>query len=220
MNTNDKLVLAIPKGRILNAITPLMLRAGVELKDRLSEKYARQLQFATTDPNVEIVLVSSFDVVTFLAFGAAHLAIAGSDVLMEFNHPEVYTPVNLDVSICHLAVAAPAKQCSKKDSYRSSYMRVATKYPNLARNYFAQYGIQAECIKLNGALEMAPNLGLCCRIVDLVQTGSTLKANGLVEIAKIADVSARLAVNRTALKIRPRLVSELIERFRGAVSAT
>ncbi|WP_044283197.1 ATP phosphoribosyltransferase [Candidatus Endolissoclinum faulkneri] len=219
MNADDKLVMAIPKGgRILNAIAPLMLRAGIDLKDTFSEGCERQLQFPTTDPKIDIVLVSNFDVVTFLAFGAAHLAIAGSDILMEFNHPEVYAPVNLDVGICHLAVAAPVQQFAKEDYYRCSHVRVATKYPNLTRNYFARHGVQAECIKLNGALEMAPNLGLCRRIVDLVQTGSTLKANGLVEIDKIIDVSARLAVNRTALKIRPGLIGDLIERFREAVN--
>lgn len=219
MNANDKLVLALPKGRILKAIAPLMARAGVEPEDAFFDEDARQLQFATSDPNLDIIRVRSFDTATFLAFGAAHLAVSGSDVLMEFDHPEIYAPVNLDVGHCHLAVAAPADLAANEDPQRWSHLRVATKYPNVTRRYFARRGVQAECIKLNGALELAPNLGLCRRIVDLVQTGSTLKANGLVEIDRIADVSARLAVNRTALKTRPGPVNNLIARFREAARA-
>ena len=127
--------------------------------------------------------------------------------------------MNLDVGHCHLAVAATADVARSEDPQRWSHLRVATKYPNITRRYFAARGVQAECIKLNGALELAPNLGLCRRIVDLVQTGSTLKANGLVEIDRIAEVSARLAVNRTALKTRPEPVNDLIGRFREAARA-
>lgn len=216
MTSNEKLVLALPKGRILKAITPLLRRAGIEPEDAFFDEDARQLQFATRDPNLDIIRVRSFDTATFLAFGAAHLAVSGSDVLMEFDHPEIYAPVDLNVGHCHLAVAAPVELAMTEDPQRWSHLRVATKYPNVTRSYFAARGVQAECIKLNGALELAPNLGLCRRIVDLVQTGSTLKANGLVEIDKIADVSARLAVNRTALKTRTDAVNDLIERFREA----
>ena len=127
--------------------------------------------------------------------------------------------MNLHVGHCHLAVAALADVARGDDPQRWSHLRVATKYPNVTRRYFAARGVQAECIKLNGALELAPNLGLCRRIVDLVQTGSTLRANGLVEIDRIADVSARLAVNRTALKTRPEPVNDLIARFREAARA-
>lgn len=219
MTANEKLVLALPKGRILNAITPLLSRAGIEPEDAFFDEDARQLQFATRDPNLDIIRVRSFDTATFLAFGAAHMAVSGSDVLMEFAHPEIYAPVDLDVGHCHLAVAAPAEVARAEDPQRWSHLRVATKYPNVTRAYFAARGVQAECIKLNGALELAPNLGLCRRIVDLVQTGSTLRANGLVEIDKIADVSARLAVNRTALKTRTKAINELIHRFREAARA-
>ena len=127
--------------------------------------------------------------------------------------------MDLNVGHCHLAVAAPAEIAKTEDPQRWSHLRVATKYPNVTRSYFAARGVQAECIKLNGALELAPNLGLCRRIVDLVQTGSTLRANGLVEIDKIADVSARLAVNRTALKTRTRAINDLIGRFQEAARA-
>jgi len=219
MTANEKLVLAVPKGRILKAITPLMARAGIEPEDAFFDEDARQLQFATRDPNLDIIRVRSFDTATFLAFGAAHLAVSGSDVLMEFDHSEIYAPVDLDVGHCHLAVAAPADVARTEDPTRWSHLRVATKYPNITRAYFAERGVQAECIKLNGALELAPNLGLCRRIVDLVQTGSTLRANNLVAIDKIADVSARLAVNRTALKTRPEPMNDLIQRFRDAAHA-
>lgn len=219
MSANEKLVLALPKGRILKAITPLLTRAGIEPEDAFFDEDARQLQFATRDPELDIIRVRSFDTATFLAFGAAHLAVSGSDVLMEFDHPEIYAPVDLNVGHCHLAVAAPAEIAKTEDPQRWSHLRVATKYPNVTRSYFAARGVQAECIKLNGALELAPNLGLCRRIVDLVQTGSTLKANGLVEIDKIADVSARLAVNRTALKTRTRAINDLIGRFQEAARA-
>ena len=219
MSANEKLVLALPKGRILKAITPLLTRAGIEPEDAFFDEYARQLQFAPRDPELDIIRVRSFDTATFLAFGAAHLAVSGSDVLMEFDHPEIYAPVDLNVGHCHLAVAAPAEIAKTEDPQRWSHLRVATKYPNVTRSYFAARGVQAECIKLNGALELAPNLGLCRRIVDLVQTGSTLRANGLVEIDKIADVSARLAVNRTALKTRTRAINDLIGRFQEAARA-
>ena len=219
MSANEKLVLALPKGRILKAITPLLTRAGIEPEDAFFDEDARQLQFATRDPELDIIRVRSFDTATFLAFGAAHLAVSGSDVLMEFDHPEISAPVDLNVGHCHLAVAAPAEIAKTEDPQRWSHLRVATKYPNVTRSYFAARGVQAECIKLNGALELAPNLGLCRRIVDLVQTGSTLRANGLVEIDKIADVSARLAVNRTALKTRTRAINDLIGRFQEAASA-
>jgi ATP phosphoribosyltransferase len=219
VSANEKLVLALPKGRILKAITPLLTRAGIEPEDAFFDEDARQLQFATRDPELDIIRVRSFDTATFLAFGAAHLAVSGSDVLMEFDHPEIYAPVDLNVGHCHLAVAAPAEIAKTEDPQRWSHLRVATKYPNVTRSYFAARGVQAECIKLNGALELAPNLGLCRRIVDLVQTGSTLRANGLVEIDKIADVSARLAVNRTALKTRTRAINDLIGRFQEAARA-
>lgn len=219
MTSNEKLILAVPKGRILKAIAPILDSVGIEPEDAFFDDDSRQLQFATGDPNLDIIRVRSFDTATFLAFGAAHLAISGSDVLMEFDHPEIYAPVNLDVGHCHLAVAASTDVAANEDPSRWSHLRVATKYPNVTRRYFAERGVQAECIKLNGALELAPNLGLCRRIVDLVQTGSTLRANGLVEIDRIADVSARLAVNRTALKTRPEPMNDLIGRFREAARA-
>ncbi len=216
---DQPLVLAVPKGRILEAIQPIMDRAGVRPEAAFFDKNARQLRFGTEDPDLEIIRVRSFDTPTFLAFGAADLAIAGSDVLMEFDHPEIYAPVDLDVGHCRLSVAEPEELAAKEDPREWSHLRIATKYPNVTRRHFAARGVQAECIKLNGALELAPTLGLSRRIVDLVQTGSTLQANGLVEVERIAEVSARLAVNRASLKTRPSAINTWVDRFREAASA-
>lgn len=219
MNANEPLILAVPKGRILKEVGPMMARAGVEPEADFYDESSRRLQFNTSDPGLGIIRVRSFDTATFLAFGAAHLAICGSDVLMEFDHPEIYSPVDLRVGHCRLSVAEPAELAASEDPRRWSHLRVATKYPNVTKQYFAARGVQAECIKLNGAMELAPRLGLCRRIVDLVQTGSTLEANGLVEVEKIAEVSSRLAVNRAALKTRPKAVNMWVDRFREAAIA-
>ncbi len=219
MNPNEPLILAVPKGRILKEVGPLMARAGVVPEPDFDDQDSRRLQFATSDPGLQIIRVRSFDTATFLAFGAAHLAICGSDVLMEFDHPEIYSPVDLKVGRCRLSVAEPVELAANEDPRRWSHLRVATKYPNVTKRYFAARGVQAECIKLNGAMELAPKLGLCRRIVDLVQTGSTLKANGLVEVEKIAEVSSRLAVNRAAQKTRPNAIRNWVERFREAALA-
>ena len=136
----------------------------------------------------------SFDVATFVAFGAAQLGVAGNDVLMEFDYSEIYAPLDLDIGHCRMAVAAPADWAAHDDPRSWSHMRVATKYPEITRRHFAARGVQAECIKLNGAIELAPRLGLCRHIVDLVQTGATLHANGLVEIEH--DRRGQLAADR------------------------
>ena len=216
MTVNEPLILAVPKGRILKDVSSLIARAGVELEDDFYDNSCRRLQFRTSDPDLEIIRVRSFDTATFLAFGAAHLAICGSDVLMEFEHSEIYSPVDLKVGTCRLSVAEPKKLAEIEDPMQWSHLRIATKYPNITRRYFAARGVQAECIKLNGAMELAPRLGLCRRIVDLGSSGETLKANGLVEVEKIAEVTSRLAVNRAALKTRPKAINNWLDRFREA----
>ena len=138
---------------------------------------------------------------------------------MEFDYPEIYAPLDLRIGRCRLAVAEPAALVAVDDPARWSHVRVATKYPELTRRHFAARGVQAECIKLNGAMELAPKLGLCRRIVDLVSTGATLEINGLVEVERIADISSRLVVNRAALKTRPGDIGGWIQRFREAVDA-
>ncbi|HVO17404.1 MAG TPA: ATP phosphoribosyltransferase, partial [Alphaproteobacteria bacterium] len=168
MQANEPLVLALPNGRILREVMPLLGRVGIEPEPAFADESARQLQFATNVPNFSVIRVRSFDVATFVAFGAAHLGVAGNDVLMEFDYPEIYAPLDLNVGRCHLAVAEPKEMVAQDDPSRWSHVRVATKYPEITRRYFAARGVQAECIKLNGAMELAPRLGLCRRIVDLV----------------------------------------------------
>jgi ATP phosphoribosyltransferase len=216
---SNKIVLALPKGRLLGEVMPLLARAGIQPEPEFADEDSRKLRFRTNEPNVEIVRVRSFDVATFVAFGAAQLGIAGNDILMEFNYPEIYAPLDLKIGHCRLVVAEPAELVAKDAPRQWSHVRVATKYPEITRAHFAARGVQAECIKLNGALELAPALGLCRRIVDLVATGATLKANGLVEVERIAEVSARLAVNRTALKTRPDAIMAWIDRFAQACNA-
>ncbi len=213
MPANDKLVLALPNGRILAEVLPMLARAGIVPEPAFADPGARQLRFATSDAAIDIVRTRAFDVATYVAFGAAHVGVAGSDVLMEFDYDEIYAPLDLGIGRCRVAVAAPADEVGRDDPRRWSHVVVATKYPNIARRYFAARGVQAECIRLSGAIELAPALGLCTRIVDLVSTGATLKANGLVEIERIADITSRLIVNRAALKTRHREIAPWIDRL-------
>ena len=168
--------------------------------------------FATSQPGLSVIRVRSFDVATFVAFGAAHLGIVGNDVLAEFGYSELYSPVDLRIGRCRLSVCEPE---GTPPIGSESHVRVATKYPHLTQAHFARQGIQAECVKLNGAMELAPLLGLTPRIVDLVSTGRTLKENGLVERETILEVTSRLVVNRAAFKTHPE-VARLVEAFRTA----
>lgn len=210
------LTFAIPKGRILDEALPLLARAGIEPEAEFHDKKSRALRFATNRPDVSIIRVRAFDVATFVAHGAAQIGIVGSDVLEEFDYSEIYAPVDLDMGHCRLSVAEPVGS-SQEDEAAMSHVRVATKYPYLTRKYYEARGIQAECVKLNGAMELAPSLGLSRRIVDLVSSGATLKANGLVETHVIMQVSARLIVNRAAYKMRSADLTPLVEAFRKAV---
>ena len=214
---DDPLIMALPNGRILGEVMPLLRGIGIEPEPAFDDPASRQLRFTTSEPRLDLIRVRSFDAATFVAFGAAQLGIAGNDVLMEFDYSEIYAPLDLDVGHCRIAVAATADWVAREDVERASHIRVATKYPEITRRHFAARGVQAECIKLNGAIELAPHLGLCHHIVDLVQTGATLKANGLIEIEQIAEVSSRLIVNRPALKTSPEEIGGWIERFRVAI---
>jgi len=195
----------------------LLLAAGIEPEAEFANEDSRKLRFATSQPDIELIRVRSFDVATFVAFGAAQLGVAGNDVLMEFDYPEIYAPLDLGIGVCRLSVAEPVDMAEGDDPRRWSHVRIATKYPETTKRFFAERGVQAECVKLNGAMELAPSLGLCSRIVDLVSTGSTMKANGLKEVEVIAHVTSRLIVNRAALKTRPAELTGWIEKFRTAV---
>jgi len=219
VNIVDSLTIALPKGRIQQELIPLLAKAGIRPERAFFDDSERQLQFACEGSNISLIRVRSFDVATFVAFGAAQLGVCGSDVLMEFDYGDLYAPLDLNIGHCRLSVAEPEGLAEAESLGRVSHLRVATKYPNVTQRYFAQAGIQAECIKLGGAMELAPKLGLAGRIVDLVSTGKTLKANGLREVEIIAPVSSRLIVNRAAFKTRHAEINDLIERFREAIHA-
>ncbi|MES2491892.1 MAG: ATP phosphoribosyltransferase [Pseudomonadota bacterium] len=208
------LIFAVPKGRILEEALPLMARAGVVPEAEFHDKKSRALSFACEGAGMRVIRVRAFDVATFVAHGAAQVGIVGSDVVEEFAYPDLYAPVDLDIGHCRLSVAEPAGQ---QNTGAASHLRVASKYPSLTRRHFERLGTQAEVVKLNGAMELAPGLGLAGAIVDLVSTGRTLKDNGLVESSIILPVTARLIVNRAALKTDDR-VAVLVERFRALVS--
>ncbi|MEQ1509506.1 MAG: ATP phosphoribosyltransferase [Sphingopyxis sp.] len=213
----QRLIFAIPKGRILDEALPLMRDAGIVPEPAFFDKANRGLRFATNDPAIDLIRVRAFDVATFVAHGAAQIGIVGSDVIDEFGYSELYAPVDLGIGHCRISVAEPVELARNDDPRTWSHVRVATKYPNLTRAYFAKRGVQAECIKLNGAMEIAPKLGLASRIVDLVSSGKTLTDNGLVEVEVLARVSARLIANRAAFKTNPR-ISAIIDIFRAVIS--
>jgi ATP phosphoribosyltransferase len=208
------LIFAVPKGRILDEALPLMARAGVVPEAEFHDKTSRALSFACETPDMRLIRVRAFDVATFVAHGAAQAGIVGSDVVEEFAYPDLYAPVDLAIGHCRLSVAEPEGQAT---GMVPSHLRIASKYPNLTRRHYERLGIQAEVVKLNGAMELAPSLGLSSRIVDLVSTGRTLRENGLIETSTILEISARLIVNRAALKTDER-VGALVERFRALVS--
>ena len=218
MYLNKKFTVALPKGRILDLVVPILSKVGIELEETFFDDKDRKLRFNTNITGIDIIRVRSFDVVTFLAYGAAQMAFVGSDVLTEFNHTEVYSPFDLNIGQCRMVVAAQKETVENEDPRTWSHVRVATKYPNITQNYFEKRGVHAECIKLNGAMELAPSMGLCKRIVDLVDSGSTLKANGLVEIEEICEVSTRLAVNRSYLKTNSDIIQPWIDKIEEAIN--
>ena len=213
----DQIIFAVPKGRILKEVLPLFAGVGIIPEPAFGDEDSRLLRFATNRPDIGLIRVRAFDVATFVAHGAAQLGIVGSDVLMEFDYSELYAPVDLAIGHCRISVAEPVAMAAGDDPREWSHVRVATKYPNITRRHFEARGVQAECVKLNGAMEIAPVLGLSSRIVDLVSTGRTLRDNGLAEVEKIADVSSRLIVNRAAFKTRAGEIAPLVEGFRRAV---
>jgi len=214
------LIFAVPKGRILDEALPLMAQAGVVPEAEFHDKKSRALSFACAKDDLwgsdmRVIRVRAFDVATFVAHGAAQVGIVGSDVVEEFAYPDLYAPVDLAIGHCRLSVAEPAGQRPRIGA--ASHLRIASKYPSLTRRHFEKHGVQAEVVKLNGAMELAPGLGLASRIVDLVSTGKTLKDNGLVETSVILEISARLIVNRAALKTDERIAA-LVDRFRSLVA--
>ena len=208
----SKLIFALPKGRIALRAVPMLEKIGIIPEGDFFDKESRKLRFSTNQSDIDVIRVRSFDVATFVAFGAAHIGIAGSDVIEEFNYSEIYAPLDLDIGVCRLVIACKNEFANEKNSLEKlSHIRVATKYPESTKRYFARQGIQAECIRLSGAMELAPALDLAKYIVDLTETGSTMKANGLSEIGQISSVSSRLIVNRTTFKTQSQKINELVD---------
>ena len=207
---SSTLTIALAKGRILDETLPLLARAGIEPLDDLSS--SRKLVFSTNDPNINLVLIRSSDVPTYVQYGAADLGIAGKDVLAEHGGEGLYERVDLKIAACKMMTAGFAERPLPR-----TRLKVATKYPEITRQFFLQQGRQVELIKLYGSMELAPVVGLADIIVDLVQTGNTLKANGLTPLETIMDISSRLIVNRAALKMKNKAVRELVERIEKAV---
>ena len=218
ISVNKKIIIAIPKGRILKELQPILKRVNIVPENSFNGENNRKLMFKTSDKDIIIIIVRSFDVANFVAFGGAHLGIVGSDVIKEFSFDEIYAPVNLGIGKCRMSVAQPETLAARDNPQSWSHLRVATKYPKITKNYFAERGVQAECLKLNGSLEIAPMLGLTKRIVDLVSSGKTLKENGLSEIEKIMDVSSFLIVNKNTAKSKPEIIKKIINRFRKAAN--
>ncbi len=211
----DLLTIALSKGRILEQALPLLARAGVKPKDDPAN--GRKLILDTNRADTKLVIIRATDVPTYVQFGAADIGIAGKDVLMETDGAGLYELLDLGIARCRLAVAEPADLAASDDPQAWTRLRIATKYVNITKRHFAAKGIQTDIIKLYGSMELAPLSGLSDRIVDLVSTGKTLKANGLVEVEHIADISARLVVNKAAMKMKATAVKKLVAGLREAV---
>ena len=209
------LTLALPKGRLLRPALDLLARAGVE---GLPSDDSRRLLVPDASGQLRLLVLKPADVPTYVEYGAADVGIVGKDILLE-QSPDLYEPLDLGFGHCRLVVAEPRELWERDDPAKWSWVRVATKYPNLTRRYFSARGIQVEVVRLDGSIELAPLVGLAERIVDLVQSGETLRANGLVEVAEILPSTARLVVNRAAQKTAAPAVNRLLEMLRAGALA-
>ncbi len=212
-----KIIIAVPRGRIIKDCKKLLNNTSFSPDPLLFDESCRKLMFKSSNRKINFIKVRAFDVCTFVAFGAAQIGIAGDDVIQEFNYSEVYAPVDLNIGRCRLSIAALKSLLKKEDPKTWSNIRVATKYPNITKSYFANKGVQVEAIKLNGSVELAPTLLMCRRVVDLVSTGTTLKENGLKEIETILDVQSKLIVNRSAYKTRTKEIESIISIFKNCI---
>jgi len=206
------LTVALPKGRLLDPALQLLSSIGI----KGLEADTRRLLLTDAEHDVRVIFLKPADIPTYVEYGAADLGIVGKDILAE-QQPDVYEPVDLGFGFCRLVVAEPHALWERDDPTKWSWVRVATKYPTLTEQYFSERGIQVEMIHLDGSIELAPLVGLAERIVDLVQSGETLRANGLVEVAEIMTSTARLIVNRASLKTEHARVNALIAAMRQEV---
>ncbi len=212
MSNPQRLTIALSKGRILEETIPLLKHAGIEPAEDISS--SRKLIFQTNRPDVQLVVIRATDVPTYVSHGAADVGVSGRDVLMEFGGQGLYEPLDLKIAECRLMTAGRVDQPEP-----SGRLRVATKFVNITRRFYAERGEQVDIIKLYGAMELAPILDLADRIVDIVDTGKTLKANGLEPLELIAPVSARLVVCKAAMKMKHGLIQPLLEQLADAVAA-
>lgn len=210
----ESLTIALSKGRILDETLPLLAVAGIEPLD--NPRTSRKLIFDTNQTNIRLVIIRAADVPTFVEFGAADLGVSGKDVLMEYDG-DLFELLDLGIARCRLIVAEPAEMAANDDPANWSRLRIATKYVRIARRFFAAKGIQTEIIKLYGSMELAPLVGLADRIVDLVDTGNTLKANNLVEVEHIADISSWLVGNTASMKLKHELMQSTIAAIAAAL---
>jgi ATP phosphoribosyltransferase len=209
------ITLALSKGRIFDEVMPLLRAAGIEVSEDPDK--SRKLILPTNRPDVQVVLVRATDVPTYVQYGGADLGVAGLDTLLEHSEAGLYRPLDLKIAKCRMSVAARADFDYAAAVRQGSRIRVATKYTGIASQHFSDKGVHVDLIKLYGSMELAPLTGLADAIVDLVSTGSTLKANKLVEVEEIMDISARLVVNQAALKLEREPIRALIEAFERAV---
>ncbi|WP_259053743.1 ATP phosphoribosyltransferase [Methylohalomonas lacus] len=207
------LTIAMSKGRIFEQAMPLLARAGIEAAEDPDK--SRKLVLPTSDPQVRLLIIRASDVPTYVEHGAADVGVAGKDVLLEHDGDGLYEPLDLKIARCRLMLAGRAGDTTPLHDH----MRIATKYVQTTRRYFAARGLQVETIKLYGSMELAPLMGLADRIVDLVDTGNTLKANGLEATETIAEISSRLIVNKAALKMKSARVKPLLQQLDAIVSA-
>ena len=209
------ITLALSKGRIFNDSLPLLRAAGIEVLE--DPEKSRKLIIGTTRPDLRVVLVRASDVPTYVQYGGADLGVAGHDILLEHGGQGLYQPLDLQIACCRLSVATRADFDYAAAVRQGSRIRVATKYTLCAREHFADKGVHVDLIKLYGSMELAPLTGLADAIVDLVSSGNTLKANNLVEVEEIMQISARLVVNQAALKLKREPLRALIDAFESAI---
>ena len=211
------ITLALSKGRIFDETLPLLKAAGIEVLE--DPETSRKLILPTNQAGVRVVLVRATDVPTYVEYGGADLGVTGKDTLIEHGGHGLYQPLDLQIAKCRMSVAVRADYDYATAVRSGSRLKVATKYTNIAREFFAQKGVHVDLIKLYGSMELAPLTGLADAIVDLVSTGSTLKANHLIEVERIMDISSRLVVNQASLKLKQEPIRAIIEAFAGAVAA-
>jgi ATP phosphoribosyltransferase len=214
---NDQLILALSKGRIFEDTLPLLEAAGITVLE--NPESSRKLILPTNDPGVRVLIVRASDVPTYVQHGAADFGVAGKDVLLEHGGEGLYQPIDLNIAVCRMTVAVNAGFDYETAVRQGARLRVATKFVHTAREHFANKGVHVDLIKLYGSMELAPLVGLSDAIVDVVSTGGTLRANNLVEVEKIMDISSRLVVNQAALKLKRERLQPILDAFEKAAAA-